>query len=129
MAIAFRHYHYECFCSQINLDKLTFVYSGLGNSLNKKCVRLSDAATLKMLFFSLKIHKNQEKRVAFCLKCAFLRFLWKLPLFSKLVGVSHIKWRPTALKWMSFVFSTLFHFRLKTVVHAILVIVSTEDFH
>ena len=81
-----------------------------------------------MQLFSLKMHKNQEKCVAFCLNYAFLPFLWKLLLFSRF-GVSHIQWRPTVLQCMSFVFSTLFHFRLKTAVRTILVIVSTEDFH
>ena len=47
MAIVFRYYHYECFSSLINLTKLTFVEGGLGNSLNKNCVRFSDTASLK----------------------------------------------------------------------------------
>ena len=33
---------------QIDLTKLTIVKGGLGNSLNKKCVRFLDAALLKM---------------------------------------------------------------------------------
>ena len=45
--IAFRYHHYECFCSQIDLTKLTVVDGGLGNSLNKKCVYFSDGASLK----------------------------------------------------------------------------------
>ena len=71
MAIAFKYHHYECVCSQIDLGKLTIVKAGLGNSINKKCVHFSDAAPLKMYqkcYFSLTIHKNQEKRVPFCLK-------------------------------------------------------------
>ena len=68
----------------------------------------------KNAIFSLKIHKNQEKHVPFCLKCAFFCFLWKLPLFSILVH--------------SPLFSPLFHSRVKTVVYVTLVIVFT-DFH
>ena len=61
-------------------------------------LRVSQATVqTKMLFFGLKIHKNQEKSVPFCLKCTILCFLWKLFLFYKLANVSHIKWRHTAL--------------------------------
>ena len=45
---SFRYHHYEYFCSQIDLTKLTIVKGRLGNSLNKKCVCFSDAAPLKM---------------------------------------------------------------------------------
>ena len=41
----------------------------------------------KMLFFSSKIHKNQEKHVPFYLQYAFFCFLWKLPLFSTPVSM------------------------------------------
>ena len=88
MTIPFRYHHYECFLSQIVLTKLNIVKGGVDNSLNKKCICLLDAAPLimqqKCYFFFLKIRKNLEKRVVFCLNSVFFCFLWKLPLFSSL---------------------------------------------
>ena len=46
-SIVFRYHHYACFFSQIDLTKLAIVESGLNNSLNKKIVSFSDAASLK----------------------------------------------------------------------------------
>ena len=133
-----------------NNNQETFIQVTDDNSLQIKLnkpslslLRLSQAAVrtkmctffgcclLKYNNFSvyLKIHKNQEKSVPFCLKCTILFFLWKLSMFSRLVHVMHIKWKPTSLKWIYFVFFCLFCFRLKTIDHTTLVIVSTEDFH
>ena len=103
--------------------------SSLQLRVNQATVLTDAPLKIKCCFFSLKIHKNQEKSVSFCLKCAFSCFLWKLPLFSTLVHVNHIKWRPAALILLDFVFSLLYRFRQKRIDHVTLVIVSTEDFH
>ena len=62
----------------------------------------------KMLFFSSKIHKNQEKHVPFYLQYAF--FLLSLEaafIFYTSVHVSHIKWRAAVPKWISFIYFAL----------------------
>ena len=117
IATAFRYHHCECFCSQIDLTELTIVKGEPDNNLNKKCVCLLNAAPKKCSKKAVFFFKNTQKSrtsVPFCLKCTFLCFLLKLPLFSRLVYVSHIKWRPAALKWISFAFSHLICFRLTT---------------
>ena len=90
ITIAFRYHHYECFAprsTQIN------VKDEKGNNRGKRCVSFS------------KICKNQVKSVSFCLKCVLCCYFWTLPLFSRMVPVSCIKWRPTALNESFFFFS------------------------
>ena len=59
------------------------------------CCILRETAPIKSAKNFIKIHTNQEKMSPFAKN---VPFLWKLLLFSGLVRVSHIKWRPTALK-------------------------------
>ena len=66
IATAFRYHHYECFCSQIHLTKLTVVKGEPGNHLDKRCVPFLDAAPLKMqrkagCFFFFFFIKNKIK--------------------------------------------------------------------
>ena len=44
---SFRFLMAICFCSQIDLIKLTIVEGGQGNSLNQKCICFSDVTSLK----------------------------------------------------------------------------------
>ena len=46
IAIAFRYYNYECFCSQIDLTELTIDKGEPGKSLNKRNVCLLDVTHL-----------------------------------------------------------------------------------
>ena len=99
MATPFGCDHYECFCPK---TQLTIVKDGLGNILNKKCVRFSDGAHLKIqqkpYFFPYKnTHKSRKTR-HLLFKGALFCFLWKLHLFSRLAPVSQIKQRPTSLE-------------------------------
>ena len=58
----------------------------------------------KLSFFFKKPPKIQEKGVLFCLKCTSSCYFPKLPLFSILVCMSHIKCRPTTVIWIGFIF-------------------------
>ena len=110
MAVGFRYHHYECFCSQIDLTKLTIVEGGLGNSLYKKCIHFSDAAPLKnqqKCYFFFKNTQKSRKTYPLLLTMCMFCFLWKLPLFCTPVHVSHVKWRPAVLRWISFIFSSI----------------------
>ena len=92
MAIAFR-YHYECFCSQIDLTKFTIVEGGLANSLNKKCVRFSDAASLKnqqkCYFFFKNTQKSRKTCPLLLTMCIFLFSLEAAFIFQTSSCESH----------------------------------------
>ena len=71
--------------------------------------RLGLEISKKAIFF-FKNNQKSRKTCPLLLTMGIFCFLWKLPLFSTPVHVSHIKWRPKVLKWISFIF--LVHFPL-----------------
>ena len=100
---------------------------GWARQQSKKSASISQMLPLKCsikAFFVFKNTQNQEKSILFCSECAFFVLL---TLFSWLVGVSQ-SGGPQLSNELVLFFSSIIHFRLKTIDHVSLVIVST-DFH